>query len=88
MNMKINTHLSFFLLAVAVACAAPVPNPSLRARQEASPQGSPSSLPSPLDFESLIANSPLKDVYKMIKEEVKGGYLISFTYPSASFNAC
>lgn len=88
MNMKINTRLSFFLLAVAVACAAPIPNPVLHARQGASPQGSPSSVPSPLDFESLIANSPLKDVYKMIKEEVKGGYLISFAYPSVSLNAC
>ncbi|KAF7114377.1 hypothetical protein CNMCM5793_008329 [Aspergillus hiratsukae] len=67
--MKITTHLSFFLLYVAVASAAPIPYPIINARQEAPPQGEPS--PSPLDFESLIANSPVNGVYKVIKEAVK-----------------
>jgi hypothetical protein len=82
--MKITTHASFFLLAVAVACAAPI----LNARQEAPSQGEPAPSPSPLDFESLIASSPLNGVYKMIKEEVKGVYLISVTHPSVYLNAC
>ncbi|EAW25466.1 uncharacterized protein NFIA_109600 [Aspergillus fischeri NRRL 181] len=94
--MELKAHLSLLLvllLAVAIACAAPIrrpisalhsrqdpgPGPEAEAEAEAealdsllpSPLDLPLPKPEPLDVDSMLANSPLSDFYKMIKEEVK-----------------